>query len=212
MSKCSTIRKKTKMSRFVDSVLRLVQSDKDRHKDRQKLRNGRKKFRKRRDRSLQYADSFIFVPGEINRVDAENVNSPLRFRANTCADNLLLSPPSQAPFVNGNAAGISGGLGRSLKSRISQEVEDVARDENRGSQDAYFAEKNGMPNPPSTQALSYEIRCPPGERYCHIRPYSSQFGITEYSRPSDCIRPTNSWHHANDSDLESVGEGIQSCF
>ncbi len=184
------------MSRLVASVLRFVNRDKERDKQ-NNLRSGKRKPRRKiRDRSLQYADSFIFVPGEIN---SDVVNSS-RLRSNTCADNLLSSSPQ--PDVN---PGIN--FGKSLKSRISQEVEDRCVEETRGSQIAYFADhpsSNGL-YPLASEAMAYEIHCPPGERYCHLRPNS--FGAMEYTRPSDCIKPTNSWHHTNDSDLESIDEG-----
>ena len=184
------------MSKFVTSVLRFVNRDKerDRHNN---LRSGKRKPRRKiKDRSLQYADSFIFVPGEIN---SDVVNSS-RLRSNTCADNL--SPQHDVnPGIN---------FGKSIKSRISQEVEDRCvkyEEETRGSQVAYFADhpsSNG-PYPLPSEAMAYEIHCPPGERYCHLRPTS--FGAMEYTRPTDCIKPTNIWDRTNDSDLESIDEG-----
>ena len=203
------------MSGFVRSMLKIVHGD----KDRQKLRNGKKNYRRRRprDRSLQYADSFIFVPGEISTAATTNDVSP-RIRANTVADYLSSSPQFQSPMVVNGVSVVPNNLhvGKPIKFRISQEVEDKhSRDGRRGSQEASFTVEQRHLNPSSlavpypfpSEPASYEIECLPGERYCNIRPYSYS-SITEFARPTDCIRPTvNSWHHANDSDLESIDEG-----
>ena len=200
------------MSKLVGTVFKLVQGDKK--KERQKLRNGTKKPRgTRRDRSLQYADSFIFVPGEItNRVSEDDTTTtttvlPGRLRANTCADELVSSPS-----INISAVEAGKNIGKSIKSRISQEVVDeFSHRRNRSSQEMSFL---GNPDtlspptpPPHKSTISLDIVCPSGERYHHLRPYSLNSLGHEYTTPLDCIRPTASWYQATDSDLESLREG-----
>ncbi len=206
------------MSGFMKSVLRIVHGN----KDGERLRHGKINSRRRRprDRSLQYADSFIFVPGEINSTANNDVNqcSP-RIRAITFADNISSSALQQPPaVVNGGAVSVVPnyplGLGKTIKFRISQEVEDKHFHDERQEPQSFTVEQRHtdpssliVPYPYPNEPASYEIECPPGERYCNIRPYSYS-SISEYTKPTDCIRPTvNSWHHANDSDLESIDEG-----
>ena len=189
-----------KMSRIVDSVRKLLfTSQEQRRERRKKSRHGIQKQKRRvRDRSVQYADSFIFLPGEHNNIGLS------RPRAQTCVDDVLSSSPKTNAGTSGRL------LGKSIKSRISQDVEDgFSRDNSRAVSFEGSLENPSTPPPPipppRISSVTYEIHCPPGE---DIRPQSCHSLGREYATPSDCIRPTQSWYHDN-SDLDSIDEGTQ---
>lgn len=204
------------MSRLMGSVLKLVHVDREKGVQKNK-KHSRKKGRN--NRSLQYADSFIFVPAG---ADSNLVLPPpsTHVKANTFADNL--SSPQRVPLV----AGMN--IGKSIKSRISQDVEDVSTNHvvresphlQRNAGSSFAAEgmhfttqntknhsSNNLQTNQSFDSVNLEIHCPPGERYCHIRPYSGTNVAAEYAKPTDCIRPVISWHQSIESDLDSIGEG-----
>lgn len=201
------------MSRFMESVFKLIftQSSKrqsqskevpPQHRD-QRARRGRKHHSTRRgrsiERSVQYADSFIFVPNEST--------VPYRQRANTFGDVLSTQSPQSSR---------SGRLltRRSLRSRIAQEVEDGSNVQT--SNDQSFVESPNCNIEVTVQeeldthqltAGSYEIFCPPGDRHCELvqRPRSCHSFGREYATPSDCIEPSPHWRYS-DNDLASLSE------
>lgn len=209
------------MSRLMESVLKLVQVDKGKGAQKNKKHSRRKG--RNGSRQLQYADSFIFVPA-----DPSAAVVPSRVNANTFAeDNILTSQQQQRVTL---VTGMN--LGKSIKLRISQEVEDVSTNDHvlrhdsshhqqartNGSftgESTHFSRSNHSLNNPQfphpSDSTTLEIHCPPGERYCQVRPYPDTSVATEYARPIDCVttvRPVASWHQSLESDLDSIGEGI----
>ena len=201
------------MSRFMESMFKLIftQSSKrqpqnkevpSQHRE-QRARRGRKYHSTRRgrstERSVQYADSFIFVPNEST--------VPNRQRANTFGDVLSTQSPQSSR---------SGRLltRRSLRSRIAQEVEDGSAIQT--SNDQSFIEspnchievtENELDITHQLTAGSYEIFCPPGEKYFELvqRPRSCHSFGREYATPCDCIEPSPHWRYS-DNDLASLSE------
>lgn len=182
------------MSRFVGSVFKLFFANssppEERHGEPASVRRRSRKRRegapvkvRGRERAVQYADSFIFVPS-----DTGQSRSRSNTESNVTSNRIL--------------------LGKSIKSRISQEIED--RSSTRPApNDQSFADplyqrlslvENDRCVPPRGP---YEIHCPPGEKYCDIRPQSCHSLGREYAMPTDCIQPTSRYVYSED-DLESL--------
>lgn len=201
------------MSRFMESVFKLLFTQPSKRQTQtkdvspqprdQRARRGRKSHTTRRgrsiERSVQYADSFIFVPNECT--------VPNRQRANTFGDVLSTQSPQSSR---------SGRLltRRSLRSRIAQEVEDGSAIQTSNGQS--FVESPNCHIEVTDQdeldthqltAGSYEIFCPPGEKYSDLvqRPRSCHSFGREYATPSDCIEPSPHWRYS-DNDLASLSE------
>lgn len=185
------------MSRFMDTFLKLLftnpSSSPERVKGEPAMRRSRSRGRKRRsstqrvggggngrrDRSVQYADSFIFLPFE----------SPLpRTRANTCATDLTVSSSSSSPRR----------LSSLLKSRISsQEVEDInTTHEGLSFQEPLYHRLSDF------DQTDHHVANTCNNSILH-RPLSCHsLGLVEYTTPSDCIQRSARWYYSED-DLES---------
>lgn len=181
------------MSKFVGSIVKLLFSTEHQAEREKKLRGNvsvNRRQNRRKKRSVQYADSFIFVPGKDPPPFLQ------RARANTIADELCTSPS------------------RRMKRTLirSQDVEDgPSRDSSRA---VSFQEPAVPPYSPGLTSATYEISFPSDENRMEFihRPQSCHSFSTEqfYATPADAITPslTRRWR-SDDSDIDSLtGMGL----
>ena len=186
------------MSRFVDVFKLLFSgSNNERHEEEpaecaphsRRVRNSKKV----RGRALQYADSFIFVPSD----------GTLTGRSRSNTESNLLS---------------GGKFGKSIRSRISQEVEDhnpaisITQEQQSFQEPVYQrlsqpgSNHNGVLH--DYNSLSprgeYSLHCPPGSgNHSQIRPHSFHSLGREYATPTDCLLSSSRYYHSNE-DIESL--------
>ena len=179
------------MSKFVGSIVKMLFSAEHQAERERKLRENssvNRRQNRRKKRSVQYADSFIFVPGK----------DPLpylqRARANTIADEACTSPS------------------RRIKRTLirSQDVEDgSSRDSSRA---VSFQEPAVSPPSPghTLTATAYEINFSSYEKrpeFIHRPQSCHSFGTEQfYATPADAITTpclTRKWR-SDESDLDSL--------